>query len=48
MVSKAIAPGGIEYRKPEDIGWMYGRSFQDFDGHQWEMIFMDESAMPTK
>lgn len=48
MLSKAIAAGGVEYRKPEDRGWMYGRSFQDLDGHQWEMIFMDESAMPTK
>jgi uncharacterized protein len=24
---------------------MYGRSFEDIDGHLWEVIFMDESAM---
>lgn len=48
MLSKAIAAGGIEYRKPEDQGWMYGRSFQDLDGHQWEMVFMDEHAMSKK
>lgn len=48
MLSKAIAAGGIEYRKPDDQGWMYGRSFQDLDGHQWEMIFMDERTMPKK
>jgi predicted lactoylglutathione lyase len=24
---------------------MYGRSFQDIDGHIWEIIYMDESAI---
>jgi hypothetical protein len=25
---------------------MYGRSFEDVDGHVWETIFMDMSQMP--
>jgi predicted lactoylglutathione lyase len=34
-----------KYRKAEDHGWMYGRSFEDIDGHIWEIFFMDESKM---
>ena len=45
MVSKAVEAGGKETREPQDHGWMYGRSFQDIDGHLWEVIYMDESAM---
>ena len=28
-----------------DHGFMYGRSFDDLDGHIWEIIHMDESAV---
>ena len=44
MIKNVISSGGIETRKPQDIGWMYGRSFQDIDGHLWEIFYMDESA----
>ena len=44
IMRKAIKAGGIEHRDPSDIGWMYGRSFQDVDGHLWEIFYMDESA----
>jgi predicted lactoylglutathione lyase len=27
-------------------GWMYGHSFADLDGHQWEIMYMDENAIP--
>lgn len=46
MVSKAVAAGGTIYAEPADHGWMYQHSFADPDGHQWEVLFMDESAMP--
>jgi predicted lactoylglutathione lyase len=45
MISKATEAGGRESREPQDHGWMYGRSFEDIDGHQWEIIYMDESAV---
>ena len=45
MINKAIESGGRESREPQDHGWMYGRSFEDIDGHLWEVIYMDESAM---
>ncbi|HEV8285083.1 MAG TPA: VOC family protein [Chitinophagaceae bacterium] len=46
MVKKAAEAGGSIYRKPEDHGWMYGHSFADLDGHQWEILYMDEKAVP--
>jgi predicted lactoylglutathione lyase len=30
----------------QDHGFMYGRSFEDVDGHIWEIMFMDMSQMP--
>ncbi len=45
MISKVIKAGGIESREPQDHGWMYGRSFEDINGHIWEVIYMDESAI---
>ncbi len=45
MMKKVLAAGGSETREPQEYGWMYGRSFQDIDGHLWEVFHMDESAM---
>jgi predicted lactoylglutathione lyase len=44
IVNKAMAAGGKASIEPMDQGFMYQRSFQDIDGHQWEIIYMDESA----
>jgi len=46
MIRKAVDAGGATYRNPQDHGWMYGHSFADLDGHQWEVLCMDESQMP--
>ena len=46
MVKKAVDAGGSIYRNPQDHGWMYGHSFADLDGHQWEVLYMDESQIP--
>lgn len=27
-----------------DLGFMYGRSFADLDGHHWEVFWMDPAA----
>ncbi len=48
LVDKALALGGTEARDPMDYGFMYGRSFNDPDGHIWEIAYMDPSAIqPT-
>jgi uncharacterized protein len=45
MISRVIEAGGRESRESQDHGWMYGRSFEDINGHLWEIIYMDESAI---
>ena len=45
MLENVIKAGGKESRKPQDHGWMYGRSFEDLNGHLWEIIYMDEKAL---
>ena len=45
MIDKVLGAGGREARDPQDHGWMYGRSFEDINGHLWEIFYMDESAM---
>jgi len=45
MMEKVLNAGGREARDPQDHGWMYGRSFEDINGHLWEIFYMDESAM---
>lgn len=47
MVQKAVAAGGSTYADPKDYGWMYYHSFADLDGHQWELMYMDENAVPA-
>jgi len=45
MVRKAVAAGGTTYNKPKDHGFMYAHGFQDPDGHIWEVIYMEPSAV---
>ena len=47
IVAAAGANGGkVDVNPPQDHGFMYGRSFEDLDGHIWETVFMDMSQMP--
>jgi predicted lactoylglutathione lyase len=47
IVAKAVAAGGKADPGPkQDHGFMYGRSFEDLDGHVFEPMWMDlEAAM---
>ena len=45
LVDKAITAGGNQFRAPEDHGFMYSRSFEDLDGHVWEVVWMDPAAV---
>jgi hypothetical protein len=44
ITENALAAGGREPRDPQDYGFMYGRSFEDLDGHIWEPMWMDVEA----
>jgi len=45
VVAQAEAAGGTaDPNKPQDYGFMYGRSYADPDGHIWETMWMDPAA----
>jgi predicted lactoylglutathione lyase len=44
LAEAALASGGAAANDPLDYGFMYSRSFQDPDGHVWEVVWMDEEA----
>lgn len=47
IVAKAVAAGGKADPTPkQDMGFMYGRSFEDPDGHVWENVWMNMDAVP--
>jgi len=44
-VDKAWSAGGkLDPTPKQDFGFMYGRSFEDPDGHIWEVMWMDVAA----
>ena len=45
LAERALAAGGSPANDPIDQGFMYARSFQDPDGHIWELVWMDPSAL---
>lgn len=47
LVDQATHAGGKADPTPtQDFGFMFGRSFEDPDGHIWEIMWMDPSAIP--
>jgi uncharacterized protein len=46
LVSQAVGAGATTFTEPKDYGFMYQHGFQDLDGHIWELIYMDPSAIP--
>ena len=45
LVDGAIAAGGSASGETQDHGFMYGRAFDDLDGHTWEVMWMDPAAV---
>ncbi|MBD9729100.1 VOC family protein [Streptomyces caniscabiei] len=45
LVEKAVAAGGTASEKVQEMDFMYGRAFDDLDGHTWEVVWMDPSAI---
>ncbi len=46
LVDRALATGASPWLPTQDDGFMYGRSFQDPEGHVVEVMWMDVSAVP--
>jgi predicted lactoylglutathione lyase len=47
MVRKALTSGGTPSQEAQDYGFMYSHSFQDPDGHLWEVMWMDPAGPPA-
>ena len=48
FADKALAAGGSPAKEPMELGFMYGRSFLDPDGHHWEIFWMDPAALEAQ
>ena len=44
IIDAAIAAGGTRAARPEDMGFMYSRAFEDPDGHGFGPLWMDPAA----
>lgn len=48
LVRKAVAAGARAPMPAQDHGFMYQHGYEDLDGHQWELMFMDPAAAPPQ
>lgn len=47
LADKALQAGGKTAKEAKDYGFMYVRTFYDLDGHHWEVMFMEPSAIQS-
>ena len=48
MMENGLKAGGIEPNEMKDYGFMQQRTIEDFDGHTWEIFYMDMSKFPKE
>ncbi len=48
IVTNGLKAGGIEPSEMRDYGFMQQRTIEDFDGHTWEIFYMDIAKFPTE
>ena len=48
MMTDGLKAGGTEPTEMKDYGFMQQRTIEDFDGHTWEIFYMDISKFPQK
>lgn len=48
VMVKAVAAGATRIPATKDYGFMVQDGFSDLDGHQWEVFWMDEAAVPEQ
>jgi uncharacterized protein len=48
IVNEGIKAGGVEPTEMKDYGFMQQRTIEDFDGHTWEIFYMDMTKFPTE
>lgn len=48
IMQAGLDAGGTEPNELRDYGFMQQRTIEDFDGHTWEVFYMDMSKFPTE
>jgi hypothetical protein len=48
IIENGLNAGGTEPMPMTDYGFMQLRKIEDFDGHTWEIFFMDMTKMPNQ
>ena len=48
LADAALAAGGTAANDPMELDFMYARSFNDPDGHLWEVVWMDPAALEAE
>lgn len=48
FMDKGLKSGGKEPHEMRDYGFMQQRTLEDFDGHTWEVFYMDMSKFPQQ
>ena len=48
IMTNGLKAGGIEPNEVRDYGFMQQRTIEDFDGHTWEVFYMDISKFPQE
>ncbi|MCX6303535.1 MAG: VOC family protein [Bacteroidetes bacterium] len=48
ILTNGLDAGGTEPSEMKDYGFMQQRTIEDFDGHTWEIFYMDVTKFPTE
>jgi predicted lactoylglutathione lyase len=48
ILTKGLNAGGTEPSEMKDYGFMQQRTIEDFDGHTWEIFYMDITNFPKE
>ena len=48
LMTNGLKAGGTEPNEMRDYGFMQQRTIEDFDGHTWEVFYMDITKFPTE
>lgn len=48
IMAKGLQAGGKEPSEMKDYGFMQQRTIEDFDGHTWELFYMDMTKIPEE
>jgi uncharacterized protein len=48
FMEKCISEGARDLSKPQEYDFMYTRSFEDPDGHIWEVFYMDMAKVRSE